>query len=70
MRSATKATLYGWAEIEPDDHVVVGNMGTWRLTYYKGVYGIDDGGTIKIARRFASDWGIPQMDAAEYHVSH
>ncbi len=65
MASVSKKTLYGWSEIDPDDDVVVGSMGTWRLTYHAGLYGIDDGGTIKIARRFASDWGLPQMDDPE-----
>lgn len=65
MTLTPKATLYGWAEIEPDDDIVVGSIGTWRLTYHTGVYGIDDGGTIKVARRFASDWGIPQMEDPE-----
>ncbi len=54
--------MYGWAEIEPTNAVVAGAMGTWRLTYHVGTYGIDDGGTIKIAMRFASDWGQPQWD--------
>ena len=65
MALASKATLYGWAEIDPAERVVVGSIGTWRLTYHVGLYGIDDGGTIKIARRFASDWGIPQMEDPE-----
>lgn len=50
----------GWAEIEPRGPVVAGSIGTWRLTYHVGSLGIDDGGTIKIAMRFASDWGAPQ----------
>jgi hypothetical protein len=50
----------GWAEIEPNTPVVAGSTGTWRLVYHAGSLGIDDGGTIKIAFRFASDWGAPQ----------
>jgi hypothetical protein len=50
----------GWAEIEPSDPVIAGSIGDWRLTYHVGALGIDDGGTIKIAMRFASDWGTPQ----------
>lgn len=61
MISASKTALYGWSEIDPKDDVAAGSIGTWRLTYHVGLYGIDDGGTVKIARRFASDWGIPQM---------
>jgi hypothetical protein len=65
---------YGWAELSPDGPVTAGSIGTWSLTYHIGEYGIDDGGTIKIAWRFASDWGKPQGDhAAEpnyYTVCH
>ncbi len=53
-------TFYGWAEIAPQEPMVAGSHGTWRLTYHVGRYGIDDGGRILIAFRFASDWGIPQ----------
>ena len=50
----------GWVEIEPSEPVIAGSVGTWRLIYHVGSLGIDDGGTIKIAMRFASDWGTPQ----------
>ena len=50
----------GWADIEPSDPVIAGSIGDWRLTYHVGALGVDDGGTIKIAMRFASDWGTPQ----------
>ena len=50
----------GWVGIEPSGPVVAGGIGNWRLTYHVGALGIDDGGTIKIAVRFASDWGTPQ----------
>lgn len=52
--------LYGRAELSPTAPVVAGSTGTWILTYCVGAYGIDDGGTLKIAWRFASDWGRPQ----------
>jgi hypothetical protein len=55
-------TMYGWAEIEPRHPVVAGSTGTFTLTYHVGRYGIDDGGTVKIAVRFASDWGYPQCE--------
>jgi hypothetical protein len=65
---------YGWAEVTPDGPVTAGSTGTWTLTYHVGEYGIDDGGTIKIAWRFASDWGKPQnIDPAApdyYTVAH
>ncbi|HET6454199.1 MAG TPA: DUF3604 domain-containing protein [Armatimonadota bacterium] len=50
----------GWVEIEPSGPVIAGSIGDWRLTYHVGALGFDDGGTIKIAMRFASDWGTPQ----------
>ena len=53
---------YGWAELEPQAPVVAGSMGTFRLTYHVGRYGLDDGGTLKIAVRFVSDWGYPQCE--------
>jgi hypothetical protein len=53
---------YGWAEIDPDRAVVVGETGTWRITYHAGKYGVDDGGVIKIAWRDVSDWQRPQFD--------
>jgi hypothetical protein len=37
-------------------------MGQWTLTYTVGSYGIDEGGTIKLSQRFASDWQVPQFD--------
>ena len=54
--------MYGWAEIEPSGPVVAGSVGTWRLIYHVGEYGIDDGGRVSIANRFASDMGKPQTD--------
>ena len=42
--------------------MVAGTTGTFTLVYHVGRYGIDDGGTLKIAVRFASDWGYPQSE--------
>ena len=53
---------YGWAEMEPGGPVVAGEIGTWRITYHAGKYGIDDGGVIKFAWRDVSDWQYPQFD--------
>ena len=53
--------LYGWAEIDPAEPVVVGSTGTWRIIYHAGFYGVDDGGVLKISWRFASDWAPPQF---------
>ena len=52
----------GWAKIEPTDDVIAGSMGTWKITYHVGQLGIDDGGSIRIARRSVSDLEIPQFD--------
>ena len=53
-------TFYGWAELHPRHLVPAGSLGTWRVTYRVGRYGIDDSGMIRVARRFVSDWGVPQ----------
>jgi len=52
----------GRVELSPDAPIVAGSVGQWRLTYTVGSYGIDEGGTIKVARRFASDFERPQFD--------
>ncbi len=35
--------------------------GTWTVTYEVGAYGYDERARLKIAWRFASDWGTPQF---------
>ena len=62
MTTVSARDLYGWACIEPRGSAVAGTSGTLTLTYHVGRYGIDDGGTLKIAVRFASDWGYPQSE--------
>lgn len=52
----------GWAEVEPKGDAVAGALGTWRVTYHVGKYGIDDGGSIRIARRSVSDAERPQLE--------
>ncbi|HEV8586152.1 MAG TPA: DUF3604 domain-containing protein [Methylomirabilota bacterium] len=47
--------------LTPDDPVVAGQLGTWTLTYEVGAYGYDERARLKIAWRFASDWGTPQF---------
>ena len=54
--------MVGWVELSPQEPVVAGSVGSFRLVYHVGEYGIDDGGTVKISVRFASDWGKPQFD--------
>jgi hypothetical protein len=45
----------GSAEVEPAGKVVAGSYGAWRLVYHVGEYGIDDGGSIRVAHRSVSD---------------
>jgi hypothetical protein len=52
----------GTVTLDPPGVVVAGSTGQWRLVYTVGSYGIDEGGTLKLAQRFASDWEIPQFD--------
>ncbi len=60
----------GWTELTPDGNVEAGASGTWAITYHVGRYGVDDGGTIVLSRRFASDWAKPQTDApGELHYA-
>lgn len=61
MNSERLKTL-GEVELEPVDPVVAGSVGEWTLRYTIGETGIDEGGTIKLAKRFASDWEKPQFD--------
>lgn len=53
---------YGWAEIEPADPIIAGEVGSWTLTVVVGEHGIDDSGALAIARRDVSDWEIAQFD--------
>lgn len=62
MKDSEARRTYGWAHVEPSEPVVAGSIDTWRLTYHVGEYGIDDGGHILIANRFASDMGKPQTE--------
>ena len=65
----TDARHIGRAWITPAEPVVAGALGTWTITYEVGAYGYDERARIKIASRFASDWGKPQFtdpSAVEY----
>jgi hypothetical protein len=69
MPISTDPRFIGRAWITPDAPVVAGAWGTWTLTYEVGAYGYDERARLKIASRFASDWGKPQFTdpkAAEY----
>jgi hypothetical protein len=57
----TNPRFIGRAWITPDGPVVAGQLGTWTITYEVGAYGYDERARIKIASRFASDWGKPQF---------
>ena len=52
----------GRALLDPPGPVVAGCFGTWTVTVIVGSLGIDEGGTIKLAQRYASDWQTPQFD--------
>ncbi len=52
----------GTVSLDPPGSVIAGSMGTWTLTYTVGSYGLDEGATLKLSQRFASDWEIPQFN--------
>jgi hypothetical protein len=57
----TDPHFVGRAWITPDTPVVAGAFGTWTISYEVGAYGYDERARLKIASRFASDWGKPQF---------
>jgi hypothetical protein len=57
----TDPRYVGQASITPAEPVVAGQLGTWTFTYEVGAYGYDEFARLKIASRFASDWGPPQF---------
>jgi Protein of unknown function (DUF3604) len=57
----TDPRFIGRAWITPDTPVVAGELGTWIISYEVGAYGYDERARLKIASRFASDWGRPQF---------
>ncbi len=70
MPPRTTDEYLGTAAMDPPGDVVAGAWGTWTLTYTAGLYGVDEGGTLRVARRFCSDWGPPQMiDPAAPHYT-
>jgi Protein of unknown function (DUF3604) len=65
----TEPRYVGRAWITPAGPVVAGETGSWTITYEVGQYGYDEFARLKIACRFASDWGTPQFSnpaAANY----
>jgi Protein of unknown function (DUF3604) len=57
----TEPRYVGRAWIAPAGPVVAGETGSWTITYEVGLYGYDEFARLKIACRFASDWGTPQF---------
>jgi hypothetical protein len=56
------AARLGSVTIDPATPVVAGSVSCWTITLTVGTLGIDEGGTIKVAQRFASDWEPSQFD--------
>ncbi len=52
----------GSVTLDPCLPVVAGSMGQWTIVLIVGQSGIDEGGTIKVSQRFASDWEPSQFD--------
>ncbi|HWL51652.1 MAG TPA: DUF3604 domain-containing protein [Chthoniobacteraceae bacterium] len=52
----------GSVTLEPATPIVAGQYGTWTLTLTVGSYGLDEGGSVKLARRLADDSQAPQFD--------
>jgi hypothetical protein len=61
MPIRTDPAHVGHAWFSPDAPIVAGQHGTWTFTYEVGAYGYDERARLKIASRFASDWGRPQF---------
>lgn len=52
----------GTVKMNNISHVVAGTVDTWEIIYTVGKYGIDDTGSLRLAWRNPSDWGMPQFD--------
>ena len=53
----------GRAEIIGPLRVIAGSHVTWKLVFHVGKYGIDDGGSIRVAHRSVSDLESPQFNS-------
>ena len=60
--STYRADLMGSALLTPDGPVEAGSWQSFELVYTAGRFGIDDTGSIKVAMRFATDFGPVQFD--------
>ena len=56
------ARRLGNVKVSPMTPIVAGENGQWTIELTVGSAGIDEGGTIKFAHRFASDFEWPQFD--------
>ncbi len=61
MRPGDDPALFGTAELSPLGSVEVRSFQTFTLVYTVGKIGLDDTGGIRVAFRFISDAGKPQM---------
>ena len=52
----------GRAEIIGPGRVIAGSHVSWSLVYHVGKYGVDDGGSIRVAHRSVSDLESPQFN--------
>lgn len=52
----------GKVNLFPAGPVTAGEISTWTFRFTAGKYGIDEGGSFRIAWRSVSDWEVPQFD--------
>ena len=60
--SEYRPELMGSATLEPSGRIEAGSWQQFTLVYTAGKFGIDDTGSLKIAFRFATDFGPVQFD--------
>lgn len=60
--STFRPELMGSATLTPSGRIEAGSYQSFTLVYTAGAFGIDDTGSIKIAFRFATDFGPVQFD--------
>lgn len=60
--SEYRPELMGSATLEPSGPIEAGSWQSFTLVYTAGQFGIDDTGSLKIAMRFATDFGPVQFD--------
>ncbi|MEL6289860.1 MAG: DUF3604 domain-containing protein, partial [Pseudomonadota bacterium] len=60
--SEYRADLMGHATLEPSGRIEAGSWQEFTLVYTAGRFGLDDTGSLKIAFRFATDFGPVQFD--------